>query len=125
MRRRRAAYCIHATTAAATTATTRTATTNTYRASARDAVAPVALVAPRIALVVVPVALPEAGLVTGGELEAVQPLRRLPEVQRVQQHPHRPTVLRLQSLTVVLPGDQHVIAEQRREGHVRRVAVLR
>src|SRR3954451_1664088 len=64
----------------------------------RSRVALVALLEPGISTVVVAVALPEPGLVLGQELEAGDPLGRLPEVQVRHQEPDRTTVLPSQRL---------------------------
>ena len=56
-------------------------------------VAPVPLLPPRVAVVVVAVALPEAGLVLQRQRQAADPLRALPEVQVRDEQPRRAAVL--------------------------------
>ena len=57
-----------------------------------------ALLAPRVAVVVVAVALPEAGLVAVAQLQRAHPLGALPEVQVGDDDAHRATVDRLDRL---------------------------
>src|SRR4051812_9552913 len=68
-------------------------------------VAPVALLAPRVAVVVVAERLPEAGLVLRHEDEAAHPLGALPEVQMRDEQARGAAVLRLERLAVVLVDD--------------------
>src|SRR5919205_4568782 len=60
----------------------------------------IALLPPGIAVVVVAVALPEAGPVAAEELEAAHPLGALPEVQVGHEQAQWPTVLRRDDLAV-------------------------
>src|SRR4051794_16194573 len=85
---------------------------------------PVALFLPVVRVVVVAVALPEPGLVGGGELEAAQPLRGLPEVLRGDEQADRVAVLRGQRLAVCLVDDEGVLVLEGAERGVRREAVL-
>src|SRR5215212_3451825 len=68
--------------------------------TATASVAPVALLAPGVPVVVVAQGLPEAGDVVGGELQAPHPLGALPEVQVRHQQPRRAAVLGLQGLSI-------------------------
>src|SRR3954470_14514809 len=76
-------------------------------------VAPVALLFPRVAAVVVAVGLPEAGLVVVEELDAAHPLGALPEVEMRHQQARRPAVLGLERLVAVAVCDPRLAA-----GHV-------
>src|SRR5215213_9024193 len=87
-------------------------------------VPPIALLFPRVAVVVVAVGLPEAGLVMVAQLEAADPLRALPEVQMRDQQPRRATVLGLQRLAPVLVGDPRPAAGQVLERQVGRIAAV-
>src|SRR4051794_13387709 len=64
-------------------------------ASAANSVAPVALLAPRVAVVVVAGELPEPGLVVDGQRQPAPPLRALPEVQVRDDQARGPAVGRL------------------------------
>src|SRR3954469_7153247 len=70
----------------------------------------VALLAPRVAAVVVAVLLPEPGLVTGHERQPVDPLGALPEEQVRPQQPDRPAVLGRQRLAVDVPHHPRLAA---------------
>src|SRR5207237_9738461 len=63
-------------------------------------VAPVPLLAPWVAVVVVADALPEPGLVLGAQLQAAHPLGALPEVKVGDEQPGRAAVLGLELLAV-------------------------
>src|SRR6266511_1376217 len=80
---------------------------------------------PVVGVVVVAVALPEAGLVAGAQLEAAEPLGALPEVLRGDNEAQRPAVIRLQRLAVGAPRDQRVVVLDRGERDVRGEALLR
>src|SRR5262245_34043407 len=71
----------------------------------RRSVAPVTLLTPGIAVVVVAERLPEAGLVGLGDLELGHPLRALPEVQVRDEQPRRAAVLGLERRAVVAVCD--------------------
>src|SRR5215218_9646008 len=60
------------------------------RSGANGSVTLVSLLAPGVAAVVVPVLLPEAGLIARQQRELVNPLGALPEVQVRHQQPDRP-----------------------------------
>ena len=60
----------------------------------------------------VAVALPEAGLILGDELEAAHPLGALPEVEMRHDQPQRPAVLRRDVLAVAREREQYVVAVQ-------------
>src|SRR4051812_39196035 len=68
-------------------------------------VAPVPLLSPGVAVVVVPVAFPEARLVPRVQLEPANPLGALPEVQMGHQQPGRAAVLGLERCAAILVGD--------------------
>src|SRR3974377_793056 len=85
----------------------------------------VALFLPRVAVDVIAVHLPEAGLVAVHEDDAAHPLRALPEVQLRDDQAQRPSVLLRQRFAVVLVGEQYVVAHQLVEGDVRRVTAVR
>ncbi len=84
----------------------------------------VTLLFPEIGVVVVAVALPEAGLVDRRELDPPQPLGALPEVPRRDEEPHGPAVLRSERRSVGLVDDERVLVLERRERDVRGEAVL-
>src|ERR671935_582030 len=87
-------------------------------------VPPVPLLFPGIAVVVVAVGLPEAGLVVVAQLEAADPLRALPEVQMRDQQPRRAAVLGRERLAPVLERDPRPAARQILERQVRRIATV-
>src|SRR5947207_15217186 len=66
----------------------------------------VALLLPVVGVVVIAVALPEAGLVVVQELQASEPLRALPEVAGRYDQPEWPAVFRFEGLAVRLVDDQ-------------------
>src|SRR4051794_8572286 len=68
-------------------------------------VAPVTLFLPGVAVVVVAVDLPEAGLVVVEELDSTHPLGALPEVEMRNQKARRPAVLRRERLASELVSD--------------------
>src|SRR3954451_17145543 len=68
-------------------------------------VAPVPLLLPGVAMVVVAVGLPEAGLIVVAQLEAADPLRALQEVQMRDEQARRAAMLGLERLAAVLVGD--------------------
>src|SRR3954454_334824 len=84
-------------------------------------VAPVPLFLPGIAVVVVAVALPEAGRILLRELQATDPLRALPEVQVRHEQPRRPAVLGSQRLASVFVHDPRLAARHLVERNVGRV----
>src|SRR4051812_12480641 len=85
----------------------------------------VPLFLPVVGVVVVAVALPEAGLVGRPQLEPAQPLRALPEVPRRHHQAEGPAVLGRERLAVGLVRDQRVVVLDRLERQVRREALLR
>ena len=85
----------------------------------------VALFLPRVGVVVVAVALPEAKLVVVEELEPADPLRALPEIALRDQEPERVAVLELERLAVEGVREQDVVVIEDRQRQVRRVALLR
>src|SRR5579872_1967787 len=84
----------------------------------------VALLVPVVGVVVVAVALPEAGLVDRRELDAAKPLRALPEVLRGDEEARGPAVLGGQRRAVGLVDDQGVLVLDRGERDVRGEALL-
>src|SRR3954467_13552975 len=90
----------------------------------RRSVAPEALLAPRVAVHVVAVLLPEAGLVLADELERAEPLRRLPEVQVRDDEAGGVPVLGVERLAAEAVADDRVLDGRIRERRVRGVAVL-
>src|SRR3954453_2415660 len=84
----------------------------------------VPLLTPGVAEVVVPVLLPEAGLVAGHQGQLADPLRALPEVQVWDQQPHRAAVLDRQGLAVELPHHPGLAARDVLERQVGRVPGL-
>src|SRR5207248_714774 len=89
------------------------------------ALEPVALFLPVVRVVVVAVALPEAGLVGRAQLEAPEPLRALPEVAARDDEAERPAVVGRERLAVGLVGEERVVRLERLERQVRREALLR
>src|ERR1700730_8841106 len=85
----------------------------------------VALLFPVVGVVVVAVALPEARLIRGEELDAAQPLGALPEVARRDDETQRPAVLGLERLRRRLPRDEGLVVLERLERHVGPEALLR
>src|SRR5215207_6479188 len=84
----------------------------------------VALLAPRVAAVVVAELLPEPRLVAFEQREAAQPLRALPEVQVRDEQPRRPTMLGVQRRAVVVEGDPRLAAGDVLERQIGRVAAV-
>src|SRR3954462_6460070 len=84
----------------------------------------VSLLAPRIAVHVVPAQLPKAGLVALRELKPVHPLRRLPEVEMRHKQARRPPVVARQRLALVLECDHRLPRREVRERHVGGVSVV-
>src|SRR5919107_849342 len=74
-------------------------------ATIADSVALIALLLPRVAVVVVAGCLPEARTVLDEEVQAANPLGALPEVQVGNQKSGRAAVLRLERLAVELVDD--------------------
>src|SRR4051812_26708840 len=87
-------------------------------------VAPVPLFLPRVAAKVVPVLLPEPGLVLGAQVEAAYPFGAFPEVKVRHEQARRPAVLRLERLLVVSERDPGLAAGDVLERQVRRVAAV-
>src|SRR5690606_17389063 len=83
-----------------------------------------ALFLPRVGIVVVAVALPEAEPVVRRELEAADPLGALPEVALGHDEPERPSVLELQRLALEGVREQHVVVIEDVERDVRGVPLL-
>src|SRR5258708_36124994 len=79
---------------------------------------PVALLAPRIGVVVVTGHLPEARAVVLAELAAAQPLRALVKLELGDRQPHRAAVLRLQILPILLERHQHAVDSEVGARHV-------
>src|SRR5690349_11209780 len=75
-------------------------------------VALVPLLEPWVSVYVIAGRLPETRLVLLHHLQAVDPLRRLPEVQVGNEHPGRPAVLRLKILAVELISDPRLPVQQ-------------
>src|SRR5258708_19183273 len=71
------------------------------RRAARS-VAPVPLLAPRVAVHVIPVRLPESGLILVMESQSLDPLGALPKIEMGHQQPRRAAVFGLQRLPAVL-----------------------
>src|SRR5262245_46411882 len=74
-------------------------------ARSASSVASVPLLFPRVAVHVVAVGLPEAGLVVVAQLEPAHPLGALPEVEVRNEQPRGPAVLRFERLIAVLVSD--------------------
>src|SRR5829696_90131 len=89
-----------------------------YSCTDTPLVAPVALLAPGVAVVVVAQGLPEAGDVVGGELQSPHPLGALPEVQVRHQQAGRATVYGLQGLPLVGVGHPRLAARDLLQGQV-------
>ena len=85
---------------------------------------PVPLFLPRIAVVVVAVNLPQAGLVGRRKAEPAYPLGALPEVDVGDKHAGRPAVLGFERLAVVAEGDPRLAARGVLERDVGRVAAV-
>src|SRR3954468_17423146 len=85
-------------------------------------VALVALLSPRIAVVVVAVVLPEAGLVVLEELQSAHPLGALPEVQVRNEQARGTAVLGLEGLAIDLIRDPSATAGHVLEREIRCVA---
>src|SRR5690242_17099474 len=83
-----------------------------------------ALFLPRIGVVVVAEALPEAGPVEGHELDRAKPLRALPEVLVRDHEPERKAVVRRERLAVGVSREQGEIVLERLEWNVRGEVVL-
>src|SRR4029079_10437419 len=91
---------------------------------AARSVAPVPLLVPRIAVVVIAVALPEAGLVLAAKRQAAHPFGALPEVEVRDEEPGRPAVLRRERLALVGVDDPGVPARDVLDREVGRVAAI-
>src|SRR5262245_57873971 len=88
---------------------------------------PESLFLPRVAAHVIAAVLPlfpEAGLIAFHQLDAAYPLGTFPGIQAWHHQAQRVTVIRLEVLTVVPPGEQAVVAEEIVERQIRREAVL-
>src|SRR5690348_10807673 len=72
----------------------------------------VPLFAPRIAVAVVSIHLPESRLVVLHETQAAYPLRGLPEIQMRYEEARGPSVFRVERFAIVLPDDQPFSVEQ-------------
>src|SRR4051795_5387172 len=83
-----------------------------------------ALFLPRVGVVVVAVALPEAELVVVEELEAADPLAALPEVALRDDEAERISVLELERLAAERVRQQDVVIIEHRQRQVRGVALL-
>src|SRR5215216_857725 len=88
-------------------------------------VAPEALLAPGVAVVVIAQALPEAGLVLVQQLNPADPLGALPEVQVRHEQPRRAAMLGLQLLTVVAERDPGLVDGQVLQRQIAAVAAVR
>ena len=84
----------------------------------------VALLLERVGVVVVPVALPEAGMVLRRQLDPAQPLRALPEVLPGHDQPQRPAVLAAQRLAVGVRREHRALALEELDRDVGREACL-
>src|SRR3712207_5302730 len=93
-----------------TTSTTSPRRQSSLRGRPATLVAPVALLAPGVPVVVVAQRLPEAGDVVGGELQAPHPLGALPEVQVRAEQARRAAVLGLEGRPLVGEGDPRLAA---------------
>src|SRR5207248_9234057 len=89
---------------------------------AARSVARVPLLSPRVAVVVVAVGLPEAGLVLLAQLEPAHPFGALPEVEVRDEEPRRPAVLGLERLAAELVRDPCLTSADVLEREVGRVA---
>src|SRR5690349_7622530 len=85
---------------------------------------PVALLGPRVAVVVVPVLLPEPGFVGLRHRDPADPLGALPEVQMRHEQSRRPTVFARERLAVVGVHDPRLPAGHVAERQVGRVAAV-
>src|SRR5205814_2673325 len=84
----------------------------------------VALLEPRIAVIVIAAHFPETRLVEDREFHALDPLRALPEVKSGDHHPKRPAMLAADRLAVPAPGQKHVVGCEVGQRHVGRVGVV-
>src|SRR6266576_6405504 len=84
----------------------------------------VPLLLPVVGVVVVAVALPEAGLIRGEKFNPAQPLGALPEIARRDDEAQRPAVLGLERLAVRLPRDEGLLVFERLQRHVGREPLL-
>src|SRR5215212_9621235 len=87
-------------------------------------VPPVALFAPRVAVVVVTQGLPEAGFVFSNQPQSSHPLGALPEVKVRHEQAGRTAVLRLERLVVVGVGDPGLTTRDGLQREVRGVAAV-
>src|SRR6476659_6271623 len=94
------------------------------RERAATSVARVPLFFPRVTVVLVAVALPEARLVLGPQLDAADPLRALPEVEVRNEQPRGPAVLGVERFTPKLVRDPGFPLTEVLEREVRRVAAV-
>ena len=60
---------------------------------------------PRVAVIIIAVLLPEAGMVFGGKLDAGYPLGALPEIEPRDDKPYRAAVRIFNRLVVVVHGE--------------------
>src|SRR6201999_299483 len=95
------------------------------RAAGPRSVRPIPLLLPRVAVVVVAVGLPEAGLVVVHDPQATDPLGALPEVEVGDEEPGRAAVLARQRRALVLGDDPGTAAGQVLQREVGRVAAER
>src|SRR5690242_9981902 len=79
---------------------------------------------PRIGVVVVAVALPEAELIVIEELETADPLGALPEIPLRYEQAERVTMFGLERLAVEGVGEEHVVVVEDLDRQVRGVALL-
>src|SRR5579885_2438078 len=86
-------------------------------------VSAIALLFPRVAVIVIAARLPEAGAVLGEELDALQPLRALPEIEPGNHHAHRPAMLARDRLALPAVREQRVGRRELGERDIGRVAV--
>src|SRR5215207_8558358 len=91
---------------------------------AASSVAPVPLLLPGVAVVVVAEALPEARLVLVQEPDATDPLGALPQIQMRHQQPRRAAMLGLQLRTVIGERDPRLAIEQVLQRQVGAVAAV-
>src|SRR5687768_15436782 len=81
---------------------------------------PEPLFAPRVAVHVVAVLFPEAGGVGRAELDAADPLGRLPQVQAGDEAAQGPAVVRLKVLSLPLVREDAVVGDELLQRQVRR-----
>src|SRR6185312_12761637 len=91
---------------------------------ARRRVSAIALLRPRVAVVVVTARFPEAGTVGGDELDAADPFGAFPEIEPRHDRAHRTAMLARQRTTLPGMGEQHVVGIEFGQREVGRVVVI-